>query len=89
MFIGSCSHQTLLHIKKKEILDTNVVEFMCRYCHKLYDSGFIGVYNGHLKISQIIDCYYDLTYKNNTKIKNYNDNNKIYFDFHNKYIFKL
>ena len=75
-------------LKKTEILDTNAVEFMCRYCHKLYDSGYIGIEKGNLKISSMINNTYDLTYKNNAKIKNYNCDNEQYFDFHQKYIFK-
>lgn len=76
-------------LKKTEILDNNIVEFMCRYCHKLYDSGYIGIDKGNLKISSsLINGLYDLTYKHNVKIKSYNCDNKTYFDFHQKYIFK-
>jgi hypothetical protein len=77
-----------LYIKKTEILDNNVVEFMCRYCHKLYDSGYIGIDKGNLKISSIINNKYDLTCTDDAKIKSYNCGNKTYFDFHRKYIFK-
>ena len=41
-------------LKKYELYDKNIVEFMCRYCHKLYDSGFIGITNGELKVSNLL-----------------------------------
>jgi len=73
-------------LKLPEKEDNNVCEFMCRYCHKLYDSGFLGVYNGLLKVSLILKDY-DLTYQENVLINCYNERNKKYFDFHYKYIF--
>ena len=41
--------------------DINVVEFMCSYCHKLYDNGFLSVHNGLLQVSTFINNY-DLQY---------------------------
>jgi hypothetical protein len=69
-----------------EINDKNVVEFMCRYCHKLYDDGYLAVYNGLLYLSSFIDDY-DLHYDKNKQITSYNLQNKKYFIFHYKYIY--
>jgi hypothetical protein len=75
-------------LNKNELYDKNVVEFMCRYCHKLYDSGFIGIKNSELKVSKLlIKKNYDLTY-NTHIIKQFNNLNNNYFEFHYTYIFK-
>lgn len=60
---------------------------MCRYCHNLYDNGFLSIYNGLLQVSTLINQY-DLCYKKNKPIDNYNLQNKNFFIFHYKYIFK-
>jgi hypothetical protein len=54
------------------------VEFMCRYCHKLYDDGMIGVQNGQFCKTPELNTY-DLNYNFNT-IDAYNENNKTYFE---------
>jgi hypothetical protein len=74
-------------LNKDEMMDNNIVEFMCRYCHTLYDKGYIGVDNNILYISSLLGNNYDIDYNNIKGIINYNDNNKIYFNFHYKYIF--
>ena len=75
-------------LNKNELYDKNVVEFMCRYCHKLYDSGFIGMKNSELKVSKLlIKNNYDLTF-NNYIIEQFNNLNNNYFEFHYRYIFK-
>lgn len=62
---------------------------MCRYCHKLYDSGYISINNGKLIVStKLTEFHYDLTF-NNYKIDSYNNLNNVYFNFHYKYIFLL
>ena len=68
--------------------DINVVEFMCRYCHNLYDNGFLSVYNGLLQVSTFINNY-DLQYNKNKHIVFYNSQNAKYFSFHYKYIYKI
>lgn len=81
------------HLKPRCILnnneknDKNIVEFMCRYCHNLYDNGFLAVYNGLLQVSTFINQY-DLHYNNNKQIHYYNLQNEIYFIFHYNYIYK-
>jgi len=75
-------------LNNNEINDKNVVEFMCRYCHNLYDNGFIGVYNGLLQVSTVINNY-DLHYNKNKQIFFYNLQNEKYFIFHYKYIYKM
>ena len=75
-------------LNSSEIKDNNIVEFMCRYCHNLYDNGYLGLYNGLLYVSPIINNY-DLDYNKNTLIIHYNIDNKIYFNFHYKYIYKM
>ena len=82
------------HLKPRCILnnneknDKNIVEFMCRYCHNLYDNGFLAVYKGLLQVSTFINQY-DLHYNNNKQIHNYNLQNEIYFIFHYNYIYKI
>ena len=82
------------HLKPRCILnnneknDKNIVEFMCRYCHNLYDNGFLAVYKGLLQVSPFINQY-DLHYKNNNQIHYYNLQNEIYFIFHYNYIYKM
>lgn len=81
------------HLKPRNILthneknDKNIVEFMCRYCHSLYDNGFLAVHNGLLQVSPLINKY-DLQYNKNKPITNYNTQNKKYFIFHYTYIYK-
>jgi hypothetical protein len=70
-----------------EINDKNIVEFMCRYCHNLYDNGFLSVYNGLLQVSTYIKQY-DLDYNENKQITCYNLQNNKYFIFHYIYIYK-
>jgi hypothetical protein len=75
------------HIKPRYILnynekhDYNNVEFMCRYCHCLYDKGLLGINNGILHVSLYLNIY-DLKFINNKIIKSYNSQNNIYFTFH-------
>ena len=92
-FLPLCLLETA-HLKPRCLLkasekdDNNVCEFMCRYCHKLYDSGFLGVCKGLLKVSQkLIKNGYDLNYQENEIVNCYNERNKHYFDFHYKNIF--
>ena len=75
-------------LNNNEINDTNVVEFMCRYCHNLYDNGFLSIYNGLLQVSTFIHNY-DLQYNQNKQIFFYNLQNEKYFIFHYKFIYKI
>ena len=74
-------------LNNNEINDKNIVEFMCRYCHNLYDNGYLSVHNGLLQVSTFINEY-DLNYDKNKKITSYNFMNKNYFIFHYNYIYK-
>jgi hypothetical protein len=80
------------HLKPRFLLndteknDINIVEFMCRYCHNLYDNGYLGINDGLLIVSSLIENY-DIKYNKNKEIKNYNVKNKNYFIFHYKYIY--
>lgn len=74
-------------LNNNEINDKNVVEFMCRYCHKLYDEGFLSIHDGLLKVSTFMKNY-DLNYTTNKKIIYYSLQNEKYFMFHYKYIYK-
>ncbi len=82
------------HLKPRCLLnnneknDKNIVEFMCRYCHNLYDNGFLAVYKGLLQVSTFINQY-DLHYNKNKQISHYNLQNKKYFIFHYNYIYKM
>lgn len=72
-------------LNKKELYDTYVVEFMCRYCHTLYDNGMLSIHNGDLQISNKLKQY-DLDY-NTRPISCYNSYNEKYFIFHYKHIY--
>ena len=78
------------HLKPRCILnyhemhDVNIVEFMCRYCHTLYDNGYLSVHNGMLQISDVIKPYELYT----PKEVSYNSHNEKYFLFHYKFIYK-
>ena len=74
-------------LNNSERLDYNIVEFMCRYCHKLYDKGFISIDDGMLIISPLLNIEDTDLIFNNYIINSFNGSNKIYFDFHYKYIF--
>jgi len=82
------------HLKPRCILnnheknDKNIVEFMCRFCHNLYDNGFLSVYNGLLLVSPLINNF-DLIYNTNKLIPYYNSKNEKYFIFHYNYIYKM
>ena len=65
-----------------ELNDVNIVEFMCCYCHKLYDQGNLSVYNSLLYVSSQIDSYPDLKYIRNKNITSYNVHNEKYFNYH-------
>ena len=69
-----------------ELKDNHIVEFMCRYCHTLYDNGLLSVHNGILQVSTYLSNY-DLCYTNK-QIIYYNLHNEPYFRFHYKYIYK-
>ena len=78
-------------ISGREKNNYNVVEFMCRYCHSLYDYGIIGVNKGILEISPKFEIQnYDLSYvenKNNKVINAYNKINYVFFDYHYVHIY--
>ena len=71
-------------LKSIEIKDINNVEFMCRYCHHLYDNAFLSVKNSNLCVSKNITIpnIYDLNYLNNKFINAYNNLNSKYFNYH-------
>lgn len=70
-----------------ELNDVNIVEFMCCYCHKLYDEGNLSVYNSLLYVSSKVDSYSDLKYIRNKNITSYNVDNEKYFNYHYKNIY--
>ena len=80
------------HIKPRHLLtnseknDKNCVELMCRYCHNLYDNGYLSVNNGLLNVSSFLDNNYDIKYVKDQVILNYNSKNNRYFDFHFKFL---
>jgi len=74
-------------LKFNEINDINIVELMCRYCHKLYDDGLLSICDGFLQVSKGLNTY-DLNYNENKFIYSYTLENKKYFNFHYKYIYR-
>ena len=77
------------HIKPRcmsndvERLDFNIVNWMCRNCHKIYDKGDIGVREGLLVKS---DFMKDFDFDNNFKKDEY-DRSLKYFNYHFTYIY--
>ena len=84
------------HLKPRYLLnnneknDNNVVEFMCRFCHKLYDDGYLGISSlGLLCVtSDITKNNYNLEYNENKPIIYYNTKNNKYFDYHYRNIYR-
>jgi len=82
------------HLKPRCIITTtdlynnNIVEFMCRYCHTLYDNGFLSITNSILHISSELTADFDLSYTTDKKIITYNSQNAAFFEFHFKTIFR-
>jgi hypothetical protein len=74
-------------LTQRELNDLNIIEFMCRYCHKLYDEGLLTVNQGKLQLSSIIQVY-NLNFTNYNLDGLYNLNNKNYFDYHFSKIFQ-
>lgn len=70
-------------LNKNEKQDTNNIEFMCKYCHILFDRGHIGIFNGDIKTSNIYG--YDINVSH--KINIYNNMNSKYFNYHYKFIY--
>jgi len=70
-----------------ELLDSNIVNFFCVYCHKLYDYGYISVEDGRLKVSESLKNWEDLNYEDGKAIYIFDDKNRIYFDYHMKIVF--
>jgi predicted restriction endonuclease len=76
------------HIKPRvlclptEKVDFDNVEWMCRNCHKLFDTGHLGINNKRLFSSEELQQYSDLRFVNETDLEN------DYFDYHFNHIFK-
>jgi hypothetical protein len=66
--------------------DTNNVEFMCKYCHVLYDKGFIGINKGNINIS--LDSITDIISTIPDTLSIYNNMNSQYFNYHYKFLYK-
>ena len=64
--------------------DVNIVNWMCRNCHKIYDKGDIGINEGKLEKSFFIE---EFDFKDNF---NHNEwfTSKEYFEHHYQFIFK-
>ncbi len=78
------------HIKPRTIcndterLDIGVVNWMCRNCHKIYDKGDIGVFNGRLFKSNLLGNYdLDFNFKEEEYLRS-----EEYFKYQFKNIFK-
>ena len=81
------------HIKPRCIMNKyekddfdNYSIFLCRECHKLFDKGYLCIFNNELLVSSkfnIID--YDLP--NYPKNKHFNSKQLKYFHFHHNHIF--
>jgi hypothetical protein len=76
-------------ITEREKINRHVVEFMCLYCHNLYDRGFLGVNKGILEQSNFLDLSkFDIKYEKNKVVESYNSINHVFFDYHYEFIYK-
>lgn len=76
-------------ITEREKINRHVVEFMCLYCHNLYDRGFLGVNKGILEQSKFLDLSkFDIKYEKNKVVESYNSINQVFFDYHYEFIYK-
>jgi hypothetical protein len=76
-------------ITPRERLNYNIVEFMCLYCHNLYDRGFLGVHKGILEQSSLLDLSkFDIKYEKYKSVECYNMINNEFFDYHYHFIYK-
>lgn len=76
-------------LNRIEIEDVNIVEFMCRFCHVLYDTGGLAVNNGLLQVSISTSSYSDLScYKPNKEILCCSEKNFKYFKYHFENIYR-
>ena len=79
------------HIKPRSVCnfneryDFNVVNWMCRNCHIIFDRGGIGVMEGELLISKDIECFLD--FEPNFKEEEFYMANE-YYRYHFNKIFK-
>lgn len=79
LYLLECAHIKPRYIAdEKERLDYNIVQWMCRNCHKIYDSGDIGIKNKKIyKTNNVLHII------SNNYIDSINYNNSIhYFNFH-------
>lgn len=82
------------HIKPRCLLNYdekhnyNNIIFLCRFCHVIFDKGYLGIYNNQLLISNKLNILdYDLPIY--TKNKDYKKEQQIFFDFHYKFIYNF
>jgi predicted restriction endonuclease len=84
-YLLECAHIKPRCISNEiEKYDFNIVNWMCRNCHKIYDKGDISIDNGIMVESEYLKRF---DFEGNFKISEYNRSNK-YFYFHFKNIFK-
>ena len=78
--MSSNKHKT----NNNKLIDKNT---FLEFCHNLYDNGYLSLYKGLLQVSTFINNY-DLYYKKNKQITNYNLQNEKYFIYHYNCIYK-
>ncbi len=89
IYLLECSH-----IKPRSLAsncerhDYNIVNWMCRICHKIYDKGDIGIKNSVIYKKCYLDKYTNLGL-NQCKFVDFKEyiRSKKYFDYHFKNIF--
>ncbi|VVU94355.1 hypothetical protein CPAV1605_77 [seawater metagenome] len=89
IYLLECSHIKPRSLATRhERHDYNIVNWMCRICHKIYDKGDIGIKNSVIHKNSSLDKYTDLELKNLSEI-DFNEylRSKKYFDYHFKNIF--
>ena len=84
LYVLECAHIKPRSLSTwEERYDYNIVNWMCRNCHKIYDKGTIGIKDGFLiKNSDLSNFEF------NFKTTEYNRSSK-YFDYHFENIKKL
>ena len=84
-YLLECAHIKPRYLSSElERNDVNIVNWMCRNCHKIYDIGDITIDEGILIKNDFIKSY---DFQDNFNFEEYGRSD-IYFEFHKNNIFK-
>ena len=86
LYVLECAHIKPRCISNyQERHDFNIVNWMCRNCHKLYDYGDLSINPNGILVESNDISYFDIDF--NLKLEEYHRSDK-YFNYHYQHIFK-